>query len=178
MVLKDCTFSSTDGGFTARPNNDHALSSGRVRDLRSTFDQFEARKNQGSPSAVAIVETSPTPDPSPSSSPLEYDDAPHTAPVYNTQYAESSHDLHVQSRRSLQGSSLPGALLDGTDLVPPKVQHQRDRSQQISRANKLAKMGFSATAEHPPTNTGSRPVNNKLRFGGIKHLVDSIKGKR
>ena len=149
----------------------------RVKDLRPTLEEFGIRRSRDSPSTVAILETSPTPDPSPPSSPLDYDDDPYAAPVSTD--PDSSPDLYVHSRRSFQGSSLsrgvPSAL-DDADRVPPKVQQQRDRSQQIARANKLAKMGFSA-AELPSPNSGSRP-GNKSRFGGIKHLVDSIKGKR
>jgi hypothetical protein len=155
-------------------------SADRVRDLRPTLEEFGTRKNHDSPSTVAIVETSPTPDPSPPSSPLDYDDVPFTAPVFTTNsYAESSPDLYAHSPQSFQGSSLPRGVpsaLDDGDRVPPKVQQQRNRSQRVARANKLAKMGFSA-AELPSPNSGSRP-SNKPRFGGIKHLVDSIKGKR
>lgn len=150
--------------------------SGRVRDVHLTLDEFGIRKNQGSPSTVAIVETSPTPDPSPPPSPLDYG-----APVSTDPYADSSPELYAHSGRSFQGSPLPRGLpsaLDDADLVPPtKVQQQRDRSQQIARANKLAKMGFSA-AELPSTNSSARSSNHKPRFGGIKNLVDSIKGKR
>lgn len=153
----------------------------RVRDVHLTLDEFGIRKNQGSPSTVEIVETSPTPDPSPPSSPLDYDDAPYTAPASTDPYADSSPELYAHSGRPFQGSPLPRGLppaLDDADLVPPtKVQQQRDRSQQIARANKLAKMGFSA-AELPSPNSSSRSSNHKPRFGGIKNLVDSIKGKR
>jgi hypothetical protein len=155
-------------------------SADRVRDIRPALDGFEARKTQGSPSTVAILETSPTPDHSPPSSLLDYDNVPYSAPVPTNPYAESSPDLYAHSRRSFQGSQLsrgvPSAPGD-TGRVLPKVQQQRDRSQQIARANKLAKMGFSATAEYSSPNSGSRPTN-KSRFGGIKLLVDSIKGKR
>ena len=147
-----------------------------MRDLRPTFDEFGNRRGQGSPSAVAIVETSPTPDPSPPPSPLDYEDAPYTAPVSTNAHTDSSPELYISTRRSFQGSSHSP---DDTDRVSPKVLQQRDRSQQIARANKLAKMGFSPT-ELPSstTNTGSRAGSTKSRFGGIKHLVDSIKGKR
>lgn len=152
----------------------------RVRDLGPTLGDFGTRKNRGSPSTVAIVETSPTPDPSPPSSPLDYDDAPYTAPVSTTPYVDSPPDPYVHSRPSFQGSSLPrgvSSALDDAEHVLPKVLQQRDRSQQIARANKLAKMGFSA-GEIPSPNSGSRSSSNRPRFGGIKHLVESIKGKR
>lgn len=151
----------------------------RVKDLRPTLEESSTQKGHDSPSTVAIVETSPTPDPSPPSSPLDYDDVPYTAPALTNPYADSSPDLYAHSRRSFQGSSLSQgvpSVLDDADRVLPKVQQRRDRSQQIARANKLVKMGFSA-AELPSPNSGSRP-GNKLRFGGIKHLVDSIKGRR
>lgn len=153
-----------------------------MRDLRPIFDEFETRRTQGSPSTVAILETSPTPDPSPPPSPLEDEDASYTSPVLPSPHIDSSPELYVTARRSFQESSLsrpvPSAL-DDADCVPPKVLQQRDRSQQIARANKLAKMGFSA-AELPSSspNSGSRSSSTKLRFGGIKSLVDSIKGKR
>ena len=147
------------------------------------FDEFGTRRGQGSPSTVAIVETSPTPDPSPPPSPLDYEpDAPHTAPASTNSHTDSSPELCVSTGRSFQGPSLartvPSALHD-TDCVPQKVLQQRDRSQQIARANKLAKMGFSAAELPSPTpNSGSRANSTKSRFGGIKGLVDSIKGKR
>jgi hypothetical protein len=152
-----------------------------VRDLRPTLEEFEARRSRGSPSTLAILETSPTPDPSPPPSPLDYDDAPYTAPVSTNPYADSSPDLHIHRKRSFQGSSLPRDIpsaLEDAHRVSPKVLQQLDRSHQIARANKLAKMGFSAARSHQPPNSGSRPSGNKSRFGGIKHLVDSIKGKR
>ena len=165
---------STDGSFTIRPSAD------RVRDLYPMLDEFVTQRNQDSPSAVAIVETSPTPDPSPPPSLLDYDEGPYTAPAPANTHADPSPELYVRTRRSFQGPSLshdgPSTLGD-TDRVPPKVLQQRDRSQQIARANKLAKMGFSA-AELPAPTPGSRNGNNKSRFGGIKNLVDSIKGKR
>lgn len=151
----------------------------RVRGIHPALDEPGTRKTQGSPSTVAIVETSPTPDPSPSSSPLDYDDVPYTAPVSTNPYADSSSDPYVHSRRSFQGSPLPRGVpstLDDTDCLPPKAQQQRDRSQQIARANKLAKMGFSAV-EIPPPNSSSRASNHKSRFV-FKNLVESIKGKR
>jgi hypothetical protein len=153
----------------------------RVRDLRPTLTSSVTRTSRGSPSTVAIVETSPTPDPSPPSSPLDYDGAPYTAPVPTNPYADSSPELYAHTRRSFQESTLSRdvpSTPDDTDRVPPKVLQQRDRSQQIARANKLAKMGFSA-AELPSSTTNTSPRNsNKSRFGGIKNLVDSIKGKR
>ena len=162
-------------GFSIRPSTD------RVRDLRPIFDELGTR-TQRSPSTVAIVETSPTPDPSPPSSPLDYDDVPYTVPVPTNPSTDSSPELYVTTKRSFQGPSLPHvvpSVLDDTDRVPPKVLQQRDRSQQIARANKLAKMGFSA-ADLPSStsNSGSRASSTKSRFGGIKNLVDSIKGKR
>lgn len=147
------------------------------------FDEFGTRRNQGSPSTVAILETSPTPDPTPPSSPLDYDDTHYIAPVSISLDTDSSPEMCISTRRSFQGPSLSRvvpSVLDDTDRVPPKMLQQRDRSQQIARANKLAKMGFSA-AELPsstPSISGSRTSSNKSRFGGIKHLVDSIKGKR
>ena len=143
------------------------------------LDEFLTQRNQDSPSAVAIVETSPTPDPSPPPSPLDYDEGPHTAPVPASTYTDPSPELYVRNRRSFQGPSLSRdgpSILDDADPAPPKVLQQRDRSQQIARANKLAKMGF-AVAEIPASNPGPRN-GNKSRFGGIKNLVDSIKGKR
>lgn len=165
---------STDGSFPIRPATD------RVRDLYPMLDEFVTQRNQDSPSAVAIVETSPTPDPSPPPSLLDCDEGPHTAPAPASTYADPSPELYVRNKRSFQGSSrsLDGpSTLDDTDPVPPKVLQQRDRSQQIARANKLAKMGFAA-AELPASNPSPRNSNNKSRFGGIKNLVDSIKGKR
>jgi len=165
----------TDAGLPIRPSAD------RVRDLRLALDEFGTRKGQGSPSTVAIVETSPTPDPSPPLSPLDCDDVPYTAPASTNTYADPSPELYVRARRSFQGPLLSrGApsTPDDSDRVPPKVLQQRDRSQQIARANKLAKMGFSTT-EFPlsTSNSGSRN-SSKPRFGGIKSLVNSIKGKR
>ena len=145
------------------------------------LDEFVTWKGQGSPSTVAIVETSPTPDPSPPSSPLDYDDTPYTAPALTNSYTDSSPELYVHTKRSFQGSTLsrgtpptPG----DADRVPPKVLQQRDRSQQIARANKLAKMGFSAAEFPSPTPNPSPRNSSKSRFGGIKNLVESIKGKR
>ena len=143
------------------------------------FDEFSNRRGLGSPSTVAIVETSPTPDPSPPPSPLDYDDVPYTAPVSTNPHTDSSPESYVSTRRSFQEPSLPRATPDEMGRVPSKVLQQRDRSQQIARANKLAKMGFSA-AELPSStlNSGSRASSTKSRFGGIKNLVESIKGKR
>lgn len=153
-----------------------------MKDLCPTFDEFGTRKSQGSPSTVAIVETSPTPDPSPSSSPLDYDDTSYTAPVSASSYNDndSSPELYVHTRQSsLQGSSLSRGVPptpDGADRVSPKVLQQRDRSQQIARANKLVKMGFSAAELPSPTpNSG---IRSSSKHGFVKSLVDSIKGKR
>ena len=169
----DLANNPVESGFSIRPT------AVRVRDLRPIFDELGVRRGQGSPSTVAILETSPTPDPSPPLSPLDYDDVPHTAPALTDSHTDSSPELYVSTRRSFQGSSLSRASQDDMGRVPSKVLQQRDRSQQIARANKLAKMGFS-TAELPSStlNSGSRTGSTKSRFGGIKNLVESIKGKR
>lgn len=61
------------------------------------------------------------------------------------------------------------------DLSPRKT--QREHSRQMSRTNKLAKMGFSPSESMPGSSTTTRNIASKTRFGGLRSLVHSLKGK-
>lgn len=148
-------------------------------DVRTT-DNEQPYSGAGS---VEIVEISPTPiqaspisansdvtDPLYSGSTLEYPSRSHTPDPPSEMY-DSYQTVHGAPLSRVSTAPLQPTF---NDLLPRKS--QREHSQQMYRTNKLAKMGFSSS-EAQSSSVGTPRQTSKTRFGGIRSLVHSLKGK-